>query len=53
MTIEALNSLGPEEAEARFRDCCAANPWIQGMLDADPMPALKPSYPVAMNSGQS
>ena len=36
MTIEALNSLGPEEAEARFRDCCAANPWIQGMLDARP-----------------
>ncbi|WP_323750229.1 2-oxo-4-hydroxy-4-carboxy-5-ureidoimidazoline decarboxylase [Marinobacter sp.] len=36
MTIEALNVLNHEEAEARFRDCCAANPWVQGMLDARP-----------------
>lgn len=36
MTIETLNALPPEEAEARFRDCCAANHWIQGMLDARP-----------------
>lgn len=36
MTIEALNALHHDEAEARFRDCCAAKPWIQGMLDARP-----------------
>ena len=36
MTIEALNALHHDEAEARFQDCCAAKPWIQGMLDARP-----------------
>ncbi|MBU2954876.1 2-oxo-4-hydroxy-4-carboxy-5-ureidoimidazoline decarboxylase [Marinobacter sp. F3R08] len=36
MTIETLNALHHDEAEARFRDCCAAKPWIQGMLDARP-----------------
>ena len=41
MTIETLNALRPEEAEARFRDCCAATPWVQGMLDARPYASPK------------
>lgn len=36
MTIETLNALRPEEAEAWFRNCCAANPWVEGMVNARP-----------------
>lgn len=36
MTIESLNALPYEDAEARFRECCSASPWVKGMLDARP-----------------
>lgn len=36
MSLEELNTLPREQAEARFRDCCAATPWIQGMTDGRP-----------------
>ena len=36
MTLETINNLAPDMAEARFRDCCAAEPWIQGMLSGMP-----------------
>jgi 2-oxo-4-hydroxy-4-carboxy-5-ureidoimidazoline decarboxylase len=36
MSLEELNTLPRKQAEARFRDCCAADPWVQGMLDNRP-----------------
>ncbi|MGM0570237.1 2-oxo-4-hydroxy-4-carboxy-5-ureidoimidazoline decarboxylase [Marinobacter sp.] len=36
MSLEELNALPPDQAEARFRDCCAAEPWVQGMVDNRP-----------------
>lgn len=36
MTLEALNNLPRNQAEARFRDCCAAEPWVQGMVENRP-----------------
>ena len=36
MTLDELNALPQEQAEARFRDCCAADPWVQGMVDNRP-----------------
>lgn len=36
MTLDELNTLPRDQAEARFRDCCAAEPWVQGMADNRP-----------------
>lgn len=36
MNLDELNALPREQAEARFRDCCAAEPWVQGMVDNRP-----------------
>jgi len=36
MTLEELNALPREQAEARFRDCCAAESWVQGMTASRP-----------------
>ena len=36
MSLEDLNALPREQAEARFRDCCAAEPWVQGMVNNRP-----------------
>ena len=36
MSLEELNALPLEQAEARFRDCCAAEPWVQGMVKHRP-----------------
>ncbi|AHI32894.1 OHCU decarboxylase [Marinobacter salarius] len=32
MSLEELNALPRDQAEARFRDCCAADPWVWGMV---------------------
>lgn len=39
MSLEELNALPRDQAEARFRDCCAAGPWVQGMVDNRPYPS--------------
>lgn len=36
MTLDELNTLPRDQAEACFRDCCAAEPWVQGMTDNRP-----------------
>ena len=36
MSLEELNALPRDQAEARFRDCCAAEPWVQGMVGNRP-----------------
>jgi 2-oxo-4-hydroxy-4-carboxy-5-ureidoimidazoline decarboxylase len=36
MNLDELNALPRKQAEARFRDCCAADPWVQGMVDNRP-----------------
>ena len=36
MTLEELNNLPRKQAMARFGDCCAATPWVQGMTDSRP-----------------
>ena len=36
MSLEELNALPRDQAEARFRDCCAADSWVQGMVDNRP-----------------
>lgn len=32
MSLEELNALPDDQAEARFRDCCAADIWVHGMV---------------------
>ncbi|WP_328187234.1 2-oxo-4-hydroxy-4-carboxy-5-ureidoimidazoline decarboxylase [Marinobacter sp. OP 3.4] len=41
MSLEELNTLPRDQAEARFRDCCAARPWVQGMVDNRPYASRK------------
>lgn len=36
MTLEELNTLDPEAAARTFRDCCAADPWVAGMVAGRP-----------------
>lgn len=36
MSLEELNTLPRDQAETRFRDCCAAGPWVRGMTDNRP-----------------
>lgn len=41
MSLAELNTLPRDQAEARFRDCCAAESWVQGMVDNRPYTSLK------------
>ena len=36
MTAETLNTLPRDEAEAQLRNCCAAETWVEGMLEGLP-----------------
>jgi len=36
MTAETLNTLPRDEAETQLRNCCAAEVWVQGMLQGLP-----------------
>ncbi|MFW5825015.1 MAG: 2-oxo-4-hydroxy-4-carboxy-5-ureidoimidazoline decarboxylase [Marinobacter sp.] len=36
MTLEELNALPTDQAEVVFRDCCAAGPWVRGMVNGRP-----------------
>ena len=36
MTAETLNTLPRGEAEAQLRNCCAAETWVEGMLEGLP-----------------
>lgn len=36
MSLEELNTLPRDQAETRFRDCCAADSWVQGMVENRP-----------------
>ncbi|MGP9822391.1 2-oxo-4-hydroxy-4-carboxy-5-ureidoimidazoline decarboxylase [Salinarimonas sp. NSM] len=36
MTLEQLNRLPAEQAARHFQDCCAAQPWIDGMVAGRP-----------------
>lgn len=36
MTLDELNALPEEQAAACFRDCCAAERWVEGMVAGRP-----------------
>lgn len=36
MTLDELNHLPPEAAARIFRNCCAAEPWVAGMVAGRP-----------------
>ncbi|MBC7193794.1 2-oxo-4-hydroxy-4-carboxy-5-ureidoimidazoline decarboxylase [Marinobacter sp.] len=36
MSLETINALPRQQAEDLFRDCCAAGPWVQGMVENRP-----------------
>ncbi len=36
MTLQELNTLAEDQAEAVFRNCCNADTWVEGMVDHRP-----------------
>lgn len=49
MTLEQLNHLPALQAQALLRDCCAAERWVQGMLEARPYASVEALHQQAGN----
>ena len=47
MTLDELNQLPEDRAQALLRDCCAAEAWVRGMVGARPFVSLEALHGMA------